>query len=207
MGHSKKVAQSLVTPCRLDLKHRKLSDSSKPIDQKIDKNMVENLSKLGYLVKKASKNLEEINIINCTISRSWGLWLRLLKLGATDDPLSSFEYGTILALIESDAEGIGGSGFVECIREHIHSGWAGQLTEEQFIAVKELLKTAISRATSRNDMATVRDALEVSAEMYKKDTNNVSDFVQRHLRSLSIWEELRTGHWLRREEGQRNLEK
>ncbi|KAJ6723932.1 hypothetical protein OIU74_008320 [Salix koriyanagi] len=25
-----------------------------------------------------------------------GLWLRLLKLGATDDPLSSFQYGTIL---------------------------------------------------------------------------------------------------------------
>ncbi|KVI04493.1 dDENN domain-containing protein, partial [Cynara cardunculus var. scolymus] len=98
-----------------------------------------------------------------------GLWLRLLKLGATDDPLSSFEYGTILALIEIDAEGIGGSGFVECIREHIHSGWQGQLTEEQFIAVKEL----------------------VSAEMYKKDRNHVSDFVQRHLRSLSIWEELR----------------
>ncbi|KAK3007847.1 hypothetical protein RJ639_013456, partial [Escallonia herrerae] len=120
-----------------------------------------------------------------------GLWLRLLKLGATDDPLSSFEYGTILALIESDAEGIGGSGFVECIREHIHSGWICQLTEEQFIAVKELLKTAITRATSRNDMTTVRDALEVSAEMYKKDMNNVSDYVQRHLRSLSIWEELR----------------
>lgn len=40
-------------------------------------------------------------------------------------------------------------------------------------------------------MATVRDALEVSAEMYKKDVNNVSDYVQRHLRSLSIWEELR----------------
>lgn len=120
-----------------------------------------------------------------------GLWLRLLKLGSTDDPLSSFEYGTILALIESDAEGIGGSGFVECIREHIHSGWLCQLTDEQFIAVKELLKTAISLATSRNDMATVRDALEVSAEMFKKDTNNVSDFVQRHLRSITIWEELR----------------
>lgn len=73
------------------------------------------------------------------------------------------------ALIESDAEGIGGSGFVECIREHIHSvysisktshfvlclwfpdseltptqkiiikGWTCQLTEEQFIAVKELV--------------------------------------------------------------------
>ncbi|KAL9170293.1 hypothetical protein ABFS82_04G136000 [Erythranthe guttata] len=120
-----------------------------------------------------------------------GLWLRLLKLGATDDPLSSFEYGTILALIESDAEGIGGSGFVECIREHIHSGWTCQLTEEQFIAVKELLKIAISRATARNDMATVRDALEVSAEMHKKDVNNVPDYVQRHLRSLPIWDELR----------------
>lgn len=59
-------------------------------------------------------------------------------------------------------------------------------------SVKKIqLKTAISRATSRNDMATIRDALEVSAEMYKKDTNNVSDYVQRHLRSLSIWEELR----------------
>ncbi|XP_031279050.1 DENN domain and WD repeat-containing protein SCD1 [Pistacia vera] len=120
-----------------------------------------------------------------------GLWLRLLKLGATDDPLSSFEYGTILALIESDAEGIGGSGFVECIREHIHSGWHCQLTEEQFIAVKELLKTAISRATSRNDVSTIIDALEVSAEMFKKDANNVSDYIQRHLISLSIWEELR----------------
>ncbi|KAJ0668305.1 putative transcription factor WD40-like family [Helianthus annuus] len=120
-----------------------------------------------------------------------GLWLRLLKLGATDDPLSSFEYGTILALIEIDAEGIGGSGFVECIREHIHSGWKGHLTEEQFIAVKELLKTAITRATSRNDIATIRDALEVSVEMYKKDRNNVPDYVQRHLSSLSIWEELR----------------
>ncbi|KAK4280838.1 hypothetical protein QN277_012408 [Acacia crassicarpa] len=120
-----------------------------------------------------------------------GLWLRLLKLGSTDDPLSSFEYGTILALIESDAEGIGGSGFVECIREHIHSGWHCQLTEEQFVAVKELLKTAINRATSRNDLLTIRDALEVSSDMYKKDINNVADYVQRHLISLSIWEELR----------------
>ncbi|XP_023000668.1 DENN domain and WD repeat-containing protein SCD1 [Cucurbita maxima] len=120
-----------------------------------------------------------------------GLWLRLLKLGATDDPLSSFEYGTILALIESDAEGIGGSGFVECIREHINTGWLCQLTDEQFIAVKELLKTAISRATSRNDILTIRDALEVSGEIYKKDPNNVPDYIQRHLISLSIWEELR----------------
>ncbi|XP_031479261.1 DENN domain and WD repeat-containing protein SCD1 isoform X2 [Nymphaea colorata] len=120
-----------------------------------------------------------------------GLWLRLLKLGATDDPLSSFEYGTILALIESDAEGIGGRGFVECIREHIHSGWVCRLTDEQFVAVKELLKTAIGRATSRTDMATVRDALEVSAEMYRKDSSNMPDYVQRHLSSISTWDELR----------------
>ncbi len=53
------------------------------------------------------------------------------------------------------------------------------------------LKTAISRATSRNDVMTIRDALEVSAEMYKKDANHVSDYIQRHLISLSIWEELR----------------
>ncbi|EXB80335.1 hypothetical protein L484_025192 [Morus notabilis] len=128
---------------------------------------------------------------SCYDADDEGLWLRLLKLGATDDPLSSFEYGTILALIESDAEGIGGSGFVECIREHIHSGWHCQLTEEQFIAVKELLKTAIGRATSRNDMLTIRDAIEVSADMYKKDANNVADYIQRHLICLSIWEELR----------------
>lgn len=120
-----------------------------------------------------------------------GLWLRLLKLGATDDPLSSFEHGTISALIEFDAEGIGGSGFVECIREHINSGWHCQLTDEQFIAVKELLKTAIGRAISRNDVVTIRDALEVSAEIYKKDVNNVQDYIQRHLLSISIWEELR----------------
>ncbi|CAL9164135.1 DENN domain and WD repeat-containing protein SCD1-like isoform X1 [Musa acuminata AAA Group] len=119
------------------------------------------------------------------------LWSRLLTLGATEDPLSSFEYGTILALIESDAEGIGGSGFVECIREHIILGWQCRLTDEQFIAVKELLKTAINRASSRNDIATIRDALEVSAEMYRKDSNNVPDYVQRHLLSLSIWDELR----------------
>jgi hypothetical protein len=120
-----------------------------------------------------------------------GLWLRLLKLGSDEDPLSSFEYGTILALIESDAEGIGGSGFIECIREHLYSGWHGQLSEEQFIAVKELLKMAVGRAASRSDLSTVRDALEVSAEMFKKDANNVSDYVQRHLISIPIWEELR----------------
>ncbi|XP_078432059.1 stomatal cytokinesis defective / SCD1 protein (SCD1) isoform X2 [Wolffia australiana] len=118
-----------------------------------------------------------------------GLWIRLLKLGATEDPLSSFEYGTILALIEMDAEGIGGSGFVECIREHINSGWQCRLTEEQFIAVRELLKTAVSRAAARNDLATIRDALEVSAEMYKKDANNVTDYVQRQLISLPIWDD------------------
>jgi hypothetical protein len=53
------------------------------------------------------------------------------------------------------------------------------------------LKTAITLASSRDDMSTIRDALEVSAEMYRKDPNNVQDYVQRHLLSLSVWEELR----------------
>ncbi|KAF3516524.1 hypothetical protein DY000_02058985 [Brassica cretica] len=132
-----------------------------------------------------------------------GLWLRLLKLSSDEDPLSPFEYGTILgmfhingnvnnsfhclywklnthfayvALIESDAEGIGGSGFIECIREHLKNS-------ERFID---------SRAASRNDLSTVQYALEVSAEMFKKDANNVSDYV-RHLISIPIWEEL--GFW------------
>ncbi|KAL6878484.1 hypothetical protein ACP4OV_012654 [Aristida adscensionis] len=91
-------------------------------------------------------------------------------------------------------------------REHIHWGWQCCLTDEQFIAVKELLKTAITRANSRSDMATIRDALEVSAEMYRKDPNNVPDYVQRHLLSLSVWAELRRvfccrgrrTHWLQR---------
>lgn len=50
---------------------------------------------------------------------------------------------------------------------------------------------AVSRAASRNDLSTVQYALEVSAEMFKKDANNVSDYVQRHLISIPIWEELR----------------
>ncbi|RDX78914.1 DENN domain and WD repeat-containing protein SCD1, partial [Mucuna pruriens] len=57
------------------------------------------------------------------------------------------------------------------------------------------LKTAINRATSRNDLLTIRDALEVSSDMYKKDNNNVPDHVQRHLISLSIWEELRSANY------------
>lgn len=51
---------------------------------------------------------------------------------------------------------------------------------------------AVSRAASRNDLSTVQYALEVSAEMFKKDANNVSDYVQRHLISIPIWEELRS---------------
>jgi len=42
------------------------------------------------------------------------------------------------------------------------------------------LKMAITLANSRNDLATIRDALEVSAKMYRKDPNNVQDYVQRH---------------------------
>ncbi|KAG0581684.1 hypothetical protein KC19_4G271700 [Ceratodon purpureus] len=120
-----------------------------------------------------------------------GLWRRLVSLGPTDDPLSSAEYGTILALIESDAEGIGGSGFVECLREHIHSGWECDLTDLQFNAVKELMKTTISRAFSRNDMTTIRDSLEIASEIHRKDHASVTDYLQRHLGALPVWDEPR----------------
>ncbi|KAL3688572.1 hypothetical protein R1sor_014881 [Riccia sorocarpa] len=120
-----------------------------------------------------------------------GLWRRLLMLGATEDPLSSFECGTIKALIESDAEGIGGSGFVECIREHISTGWQCKLTDEQFIAVKELIKTTVGRATSRNDMGTIRDSLEIASQVHKKDMAGISDYIQRHLGTLPVWSESR----------------
>ncbi|KAL6899056.1 hypothetical protein ACP4OV_005714 [Aristida adscensionis] len=53
------------------------------------------------------------------------------------------------------------------------------------------LKTAITRDNSRSDTASIRDTLEVFAEMYSKDPNNVPDYVRRHLLSLSVWEELR----------------
>ncbi|BBN12485.1 protein MpSCD [Marchantia polymorpha subsp. ruderalis] len=120
-----------------------------------------------------------------------GLWRRLLMLGATDDPLGSFEFGTIFALIESDAEGIGGSGFVECIREHISMGWQCKLTDEQFIAVKELIKTTVSRATSRDDMVTVRDSLEIAFQVHKKDMAGIPDYIQRHLGTLPVWNDPR----------------
>ncbi|KAJ4797224.1 stomatal cytokinesis defective / SCD1 protein (SCD1) [Rhynchospora pubera] len=164
-----------------------LNEKDKPTYAEVVANGDSELDKLSAMEREA----ERLRMVLDIKVKLQGLWEKLLRLRPTDDPLSSFEYGTILALIESDAEGIGGSGFVECIREHIIAGWQCRLTDEQFIAVKELLKTAINRAVSRNDMATVMDALEVSAEMHRKDSNNVPEYVQRHLLSLSIWEELR----------------
>lgn len=120
-----------------------------------------------------------------------GLWRRLLMSESDDDPLLSSEYGTLLALIESDAEGIGGCGFVECIREHINSGWNGNVSGEQFIAVKELMKTTVSRATSRNDLSTVQDCLNLSSKIYWKENGSVPDYVERHLGVLPVWDELR----------------
>ncbi|XP_010677977.2 DENN domain and WD repeat-containing protein SCD1 isoform X1 [Beta vulgaris subsp. vulgaris] len=122
-----------------------------------------------------------------------GLWISLLKLGDGDVILSSDEYETIFALIETDAKGIVGRALIECIREQLNSGWNGQLSEEQFIAVNELVKRLVTSATHHNDIPSLKDALEVSVEMYKKDFNNVSDYIQRHLLSQSIWED--PGFW------------
>ncbi|XP_021736318.1 DENN domain and WD repeat-containing protein SCD1-like isoform X2 [Chenopodium quinoa] len=139
------------------------------------------------------KDDEEKGLILDIKVKLQGLWISLLDLGDADVILSSDEYETILALLETDAKGIVGRTLIECIRDHMSAGWNGQLSEEQFVAVKEMVKELITCATYQNDMPTLREALEVSAEMYRKDFNNVSDYVQRHLISLSIWED--TGFW------------
>jgi hypothetical protein len=53
------------------------------------------------------------------------------------------------------------------------------------------MKITISRATSRNDMTTVRDSLEIASEIYRKDHASVTDYVQRHLGALPVWDDLR----------------
>lgn len=53
--------------------------------------------------------LDFFNFIGLSFGCLWPVVLKLLA------------FFRLVALIESDAEGIGGSGFVECIREHIHS--------------------------------------------------------------------------------------
>ncbi|XP_057519264.1 DENN domain and WD repeat-containing protein SCD1-like [Amaranthus tricolor] len=139
------------------------------------------------------KNDEEKGIILDMKVKLQGLWISLLKIDDADVILSSDEFETILALVETDAKGIVGRAVIESIKEHFSAGWKGKLSEEHFIAVKELVKGLITCATYQNDMATLKDALELSAAMYKKDFNNVSDYVQRHLLSLSIWED--SGFW------------
>ena len=58
-----------------------------------------------------------------------------------------------------------------------------------FVALQ--MKTTISRATSRNDMTTVRDSLEIASEIHRKDHASVTDYVQRHLGALPVWDDLR----------------
>uniref|UniRef100_A0A803NCD2 uDENN domain-containing protein n=1 Tax=Chenopodium quinoa TaxID=63459 RepID=A0A803NCD2_CHEQI len=132
------------------------------------------------------KDDEEKGLILDIKVKLQGLWISLLDLGDADVILSSDEYETILALLETDAKGIVGRTLIEWMEWSV-------VSEEQFVAVKEMVKELITCATYQNDMPTLREALEVSAEMYRKDFNNVSDYVQRHLISLSIWED--TGFW------------
>ncbi|KAF9667821.1 hypothetical protein SADUNF_Sadunf15G0063200 [Salix dunnii] len=94
--------------------------------------------------------------INLSFSKEFGILINVLFTG-------------FAALIESNAEGIGGSGFVDV-----------------YGRIYTYVKQQISCATSPNDVSTIRDALEVSAEMCKRDANNVTNYIQRHLISLSL---------------------
>jgi hypothetical protein len=59
------------------------------------------------------------------------------------------------------------------------------------------IKTTVSRATSRNDMETVRDALEIAFQVHRKDRSGVDDFIQRHLETLPVWDEFRCVYYTR----------
>ncbi|KAL9239022.1 hypothetical protein vseg_013381 [Gypsophila vaccaria] len=143
---------------------------------------------LGYVRRKMNEEAQLVMDIKVKLK---GLWISLAKLEAADAIVSSDEYETILALIETDAQGYVGSAFINGIREHMNTGWNCKLSEKLFIAVKELVKEVVIRAFHRKDMRTVKDALAVSAEIYRIDLNGIPDYIQRHLLSLSIWENIR----------------
>ncbi|KAK9714124.1 hypothetical protein RND81_06G073100 [Saponaria officinalis] len=145
---------------------------------------------LCYARKKKDEEAQLIMDIKLKLK---GLWISLAKLEAADAIVSSDEYETILALIETDSQGYVGNAFINGIREHMNAGWNCKLSEKLFIAVKELVKGVVIRAFHRNDMLTLGDALSVSAEIYRNDLNGVPDYIQRHLLSLSIWENI--GFW------------
>eukprot|EP00850_Spirogloea_muscicola_P001194 SM000004S15064 [mRNA] locus=s4:1016752:1026454:- [translate_table: standard] len=119
-----------------------------------------------------------------------GLWRRLLELDpAEEDPTSSPQYGTISALIDSDAEGMTAIGFVECIIEHMKHGWDCQLSTEHFAAVKELLILTLSSAAERGDVSTAQAVMEISSRIFRRDLGNVKDYMARHLCSLPTWDD------------------
>lgn len=40
-------------------------------------------------------------------------------------------------------------------------------------------------------MTTIRDMLEIASEIYRKDHASVTDYLQRHLGALPVWEDIR----------------
>ncbi|GAQ82931.1 Calmodulin-binding protein CRAG [Klebsormidium nitens] len=117
------------------------------------------------------------------------LWRKFLEMRGPDLAAST-EYGTLFALIDSDPDGSGGSGLVECIREFILEGGSCELDNDHFDPVKELLKTVVKRATSRDDFLTVQFAMDISAQLFRRDSASVCDYIQRHIGHLPVWESL-----------------
>ncbi|KAL0796979.1 hypothetical protein Bca101_068356 [Brassica carinata] len=116
-----------------------------------------------------------------------------------EEPATRYTYDRFPANVRSEEQEekrkqilAAASGALESNGRHSLSSPPGKNTKEDSLSSRErALKMAVSRAASRNDLSTVQYALEVSVEMFKKNANNVSDYVQRHLISIPIWEELR----------------
>ncbi|GBG84051.1 hypothetical protein CBR_g37927, partial [Chara braunii] len=103
-------------------------DRLRLVNEEVDKR-VENT---GERLAERERMVKDIKV------KIQGLWRKFLQI--QDDPLYSSEFGTIHALIESDPEGAGGTGFVECLREHIIANGDCLMSEHHFTAVKELVR-------------------------------------------------------------------
>ncbi|CAI7933167.1 unnamed protein product, partial [Closterium sp. NIES-54] len=115
------------------------------------------------------------------------LWDQLRGLPPGEHPMGSEHYGTIYGMIESDPEGFGGSSFLACLEENITIGWSGELTREMFMACRELMLVAASRAGERRDYQVAGGLLEIAGRIYFRDEFGMLDFMRRYLGSLHVW--------------------
>lgn len=89
-------------------------------------------SKISYFKKKTVeiKSNATRTLVFCGFQ---GLWVRLLKLGSTEDPLSSFEYGTILGMFHCNGN------VNKCTENFICKKWLNQGMNQIVMLISQLL--------------------------------------------------------------------